>query len=519
MSAPLCELRSVSKTFGATRALRDVSFDVASGEVHVLAGENGAGKSTLIKILSGALPEFEGQLLVNGAVQRFRSPDDAARAKIATIHQELSLVEPMSVVDNLFLGERPGLFSLASPAARLADAKRVLALMELDVDPRTPVERLPLSVRQLVEIARAIARDARVLVMDEPTSALSEPDARRLFEQVRRLRDEGRGVVFISHRMQEIFALADRITVLRDGTRVLTAPSRELDAQKLVNAMVGRVLEPAQVRSSVAHDDALLVVKGLSLRDTKSERALLDGVSFELRAGEVVGVAGLRGSGASELLHTLVGATPHAFAGEARLLGNAFAPGSPREALLAGAMLLPSDRRASVFPWLSVRENASLSSLEQASVWGFVQRKREDARVVELGKRVAITASLEALAGSLSGGNQQKVAIARCLLAQPKLLLCDEPTRGIDVAAKADVHALIRELARQGLGILFGSSELDELSVQCDRVLVFHRGRLVRQLGAGEAPATILALAMGGEPNAESGSTPEAGRSPAQDRH
>jgi len=497
MATPLCELRSVSKTFGAIRALRDVSFDVAPGEVHVLAGENGAGKSTLIKILSGALSEFDGELLVNGEPRRFRSADDAARAKIATIHQELSLVESMSVADNLFLGERPLLFSLSSPASRLEAAKRVLSLMDLELDPRMPVELLPLSVRQLVEIARALGRNANVLIMDEPTSALSEPDARRLFESIRRLRDEGRGIVFISHRMEEIFELADRITVLRDGARVLTQSRAELDSAKLVQAMVGREVRAVGSMSRPGTTKPLLSVKNLGLCEAKSSRTLLANVSFELGAGEVVGVAGLRGSGASELLHALVGATPREFTGEVSLDGRAYRPVSPRDALVSGAVLLPSDRRASVFPWSSIRENASLSSLERTSVLGFVDRARERIRVGELAKKLSIVASIEALAGSLSGGNQQKVAISRCLLAQPKLILCDEPTRGIDVAAKADVHALIRELAEGGLGILFTSSELDELSALCDRVLVFSRGRLVQTLGAGEARATILGHAMG----------------------
>lgn len=519
MATPLCELRSVSKSFGAIRALRDVSFDLVPGEVHVLAGENGAGKSTLIKILSGALSDFEGELRVNGEARRFRSPDDAASAKIATIYQELSLVESMSVVDNLFLGERPGLFSLDSPSARLAQANRILSLMELELDPRTTVELLPLSLRQLVEIARAIGRDAKVLVMDEPTSALSEPDAERLFASIRRLRDEGRGVVFISHRMEELFELADRITVLRDGARVLTAPRSELDSQKLVEAMVGRDLRATVSTPLASSSKPLLSVKRLGLWDPTRSRPLLEDVSFELGVGEVVGVAGLRGSGASELLHALAGATTREFSGDVTLDGISHRPRSPRDALSSGAVLLPSDRRASVFPWLCIRENASLSSLERTSVFGFVDTKRERERVLSLAKKLAITASTETLAGALSGGNQQKVAISRCLLGEPKLFLCDEPTRGIDVAAKADVHSLIRELAHQGLGILLTSSELEELSGLCDRVLVFHRGRLVRQLGAGEAPGTILSWAMGGDPNAESGSTREAESSTRRDRH
>jgi ABC-type sugar transport system ATPase subunit len=442
----------------------------------VLAGENGAGKSTLIRILSGTLTDFEGELVVRGS--------------IATIHQELSLVEPMSVLDNLFLGEARGLFAFHSPQRRLDAAKRVLALMELDLDPHTPVESLPLAVRQLVEIARALGRDASVLVMDEPTSALSEPDVKRLFSTVERLKSEGRAIVFITHRLEEIFALADRITVLRDGRHVLTEPATALDPQKLVRAMVGRELG---TRTTESHQNtrSLFAVRGLTLKPTLTD------VSFELGAGEVVGIAGLRGSGVTELLHALSGATPSPFSGEALLDGKRYRPLTPEAALRAGVVLLPSDRRASVFSELSVRENGSLSSLGGLTHWGFVNRERERSAVAESAKRVALSAALETLAGSLSGGNQQKVALTRCLLARPRIVLCDEPTRGIDVAAKADVHALIRKLAGQGLGILFTSSELDELVALSDRVLVFSRGRLVETLGPGAARSTILQLAMG----------------------
>jgi len=502
--APLIELSKVSKSFGSTRALDEVSFDLRPGEVHVLAGENGAGKSTLIRIIAGALTEYQGRLLVAGRASRFRTPRDATRSGIATIHQELSLIGQLSVADNLFLGEDASLLAGYRGAHRVTDARKILAQLELDIDPSQPVETLPLSVRQLVEIARALARDARVLVMDEPTSALSEPEAERLFGHIERLRSAGRGIVYISHRMEEIFRLADRITVLRDGRRVITANRSELDAERLVEHMVGRALKARSESSEHPAGRPFLDVHGLALQATGGGRRLLDDVSFELESGEVLGLAGLQGSGTSDLLHALFGSTPLPASGRITLEGQPYAAGSPREAIGRGVILLASDRRSSTLSAMSVRANATLSSLGRFSRLGFVSGARERDAVSEVALGLRLSApSLDAAAESLSGGNQQKVALARCLLAKPKLLLLDDPTRGIDVAAKADVHALIRRLARAGTAVLWVASELDELIDVSDRVLVLSRGRRVASLDRRELERSrLLSLCMGAEGSA-----------------
>ena len=489
----------MSKSFGRTRALHDVSFEVNPGEIHVLAGGNGAGKSTLIKIMSGAIPDHQGEIRVDGRAVRLRSPDAAARAGIATIHQELSLIGPMSVVDNLFLGERRPLWSPWSSRSRLRAAERVLSELSLEVDPMQRVETLPLATRQMIEIARALARDARILVMDEPTSSLAEPDAERLFARIQRLRDEGRGIVFISHRMEEVMRLSDRITVLRDGVRVSTTLRGELDERALVAAMLGRELERRDVSTARKDAPVVLAAKEIGVADPLGGRPLLEKVSFDLGAGEVLGLAGLGGSGATELLQALFGLLP--MSGELRLGEAPYRPRGPTAAIASGVVFLASDRRLSLLPELSVTANATLSSLSKLSRAGFVQRAKEAQVVRELSRRLSLAApSLDAPASALSGGNQQKVALARCLLAAPRVLLLDDPTRGVDIAAKSDVHALIRELAGRGVAVLFASSELDELSSLCDRVLVLFRGRVTARIEKpGLDRARLLHAAMGRE--------------------
>ncbi len=493
MTGALVELCNVSKSFGSTRALDGVSFQVRPGEVHVLAGENGAGKSTLIRILSGAIVDYEGALSIEGQSVRFAGPADAVRAKIATIHQELSLVGPMTVADNLALGSRGRSWWRREPAVERTRARQLLAEMRLDVDPDTSVDALPLSVQQQLEIGRALERGARVIVMDEPTSALGEPEAERLFERVRELRQRGAAIVYISHRMEEIFRLADRITVLRDGKHVLTAPAAELDRGKLVEAMIGRALGAATARRAASERDVALQVRDLTHGSLKQ-------ISFELRRGEILGVAGLAGSGASTLLHALFGSLPGAVAGSICLDGVSFSPHSPRTSIAGGIVLLGNDRRLSLVPELTIAENTTLSSLARWSRWGVIARRAEQAAALGTLKRLDVrgASDLGLPVRALSGGNQQKVALGRCLLTQPRVLLLDEPTRGIDVGAKADVYTLVSELARSGVSVLFVASEMEELLALSDRVIVLARGRLVDELGAAElSRERILASAMG----------------------
>jgi ribose transport system ATP-binding protein len=455
MTTPVLELEQVTKCFGPTPALRGVSLDVLPGEIHVLAGENGAGKTTLIRILSGAITDHTGSVRLDGRPLRLQSPSDALRAGIATIHQELSLVGSLAVADNLALA------GAGSWRGRRAAAQRALALLDLDLDPDLPVEVLPLAQQQLCEIARALSQKARMLVLDEPTSALGGAEAARLFERLDGLRAQGVGMVYISHRLEEIYRVADRITVLRDGQVVTTRAASDLGPDALVSAMVGRELATVRAGEGCVEEETAFS---------------LDGV-HAVRRGEIVGLFGLQGSGTSDLLRGRF---------------------DPRRSIAQGVVLLPGDRHASVFFDLSVLQNATLSSLARYCRGGWVigaaERRAVEAQVARL--RLA-TPSLDAPASQLSGGNQQKVALARCLLCEPRVLLLDEPTRGIDVGAKADVHALLRDLARRGVAIVLSSTELEELAELCDRVLVLAQGRVVADVSRADfSRERILALAM-----------------------
>jgi ribose transport system ATP-binding protein len=476
----LLELKAVSKSFGSTRALDGVSFDLRAGEVHVLAGENGAGKSTLIKILSGVYPDYAGELVVAGVAQRFASPVHARRAGIATIHQELSLVPCLSVADNFLLASEGRAFALPRRKELFARARELLEAVGLALDPEVRVEALTLGDRQLVEIARALGQSARVLVMDEPTSALTEPEVERLFEQLSLFREAGTGILYISHRMEEIYRLADRITVLRDGRHQLTREKHELSREELVHAMVGKgvLALPRARRAQVQASPPLLDVRNLG----NDPPGALAELSFTLGRGEILGLAGLKGSGTTEALYALFGG-PRAARGTLTLEGRAYAPAAPRAAMKRGVALLPSDRARSVFPELRVRENATLSALRRFSRGGWVERAREQAAVRERAGKVALkAASLEAPARALSGGNQQKLALLRCLLLEPCLLLLDDPTRGVDVGARAEIYELLGALAARGVGVVLASTDLDELCEVCDRVLVLFRGRLFATL-------------------------------------
>ncbi len=503
MTTPIVAMRDIHKSFGPVEVLHGIDFDVQPGEVHVLAGENGAGKSTLIKILSGVYEDFSGMLEVNGRQQRFAHPKDAVKAGIATIHQELSLVPSMSVSDNLFLGrEKTARFGTVDFATQEAEASRLLGDMGLDISPRQLVAELPIAGQQLLEIARALARDASVLILDEPTSALNEHEAEFLFERIVELRSQGRGVVYITHRMGEIYRLADRITVLRDGNLVGTARRSDLPKDELVRWMVGREVAFESIDRSVPADKPVLEVTDLRVAHPELEgRFVVDGVSLVLRRGETLGLAGLQGSGNSEVLHGLFGALRSRTSGRVQLLGNRLSMQDPEASIEQGLMLLTNDRKASgLAPELSVAHNTSLASLPRfSSQLGWVNQTEERRAVQDLADEFRLRVpSLEAPVHTLSGGNQQKVYLARCLLTQPKVLLLDEPTRGIDVGAKADIYELIQGWVGQGIGVLLITSEMDELLALCDRVAVMHRGRVAGEFTRETASKdAILAAAMG----------------------
>jgi ABC-type sugar transport system ATPase subunit len=483
--------------------LHGVDLDVLPGEVHVLAGENGAGKSTLVNILSGVHTDFSGEIVFQGEPRRFAGPADAARAGIATIHQELSLVPTMTVADNLLLGrERTDRWGRVDFAAQDRDAARLLEEAGLDVSARQLVAELPVATQQMLEIARALGRDAALLVLDEPTSALNEPEVETLFGRIDELRRAGRGIIYITHRMEEIYRLADRITVLRDGHHVETAPAAALSPDRLVALLVGRALEARPERVRTARAAPVLEVRSLSVaHPVVPDVRLVDDVSLTLHEGEVLGLAGLQGSGASDVLHALFGAAAGPVSGIVTLDGRRYAPAGPARAIAERVVLLTNDRKAKgLAPDMSVTHSVSLASLGRfTGLAGWIRARAAREASAEITRSFHLSApSPDAPVRALSGGNQQKVYLARCLLADPRVLLLDEPTRGIDIGAKTDIYGLVRDWVGRGISILLITSELDELLLLCDRILVLHRGRVAAELAGGTATKeAVLAAAMG----------------------
>jgi rhamnose transport system ATP-binding protein len=501
-AAPLLAVAGIEKSFPGVRALSGVSFEVAPGEVHALLGENGAGKSTLIKIISGVYQPDAGTIHVDGRPLRLDSPDDGRRAGIATIYQELLLFRDLTVAENVFMGHAPrGRGGRLDWKAMAAKTEALLATLEIvDLAPSRVVGSLSVGNRQRVEILRALSQDARLLIMDEPTAALTEYDVTRLFDIVRRLKSRGVGIIYISHRMDEIFQLADRVTVLRDGAQVGTRRVAETSSAELVQMMVGRQIESLFPKVAAAIGAPVLEVRDLVRRPmTKS-------ISLTVRAGEILGLAGLVGSGRSELAQTIFGVTP-AESGEILVSGEPVQIRSPSRARALGIAYVPEDRATQglVRP-MNVRENFSLASLARVSRFGFIDSAAET-RLAETGvTRFRVrAASLDQVVGRLSGGNQQKIVLGKWLANQPKLLILDEPTRGIDVGAKAEIHRLMCELAAQGLAILMISSELPEVLGMSDRVLVMREGRLVAEFSRAEASPEAVGAAMMGSQGADAG--------------
>ncbi len=492
MTPPLLEMREISKSFGGARALDGVSFEVLPGEVHALVGENGAGKSTLMNIASGVLRPDAGRILWEGRALPDLDPRRAQQLGIAFVHQELALVPQLSVAENIFLGRHP----LAE--LRLVDwpkmrerAHQLLAELGRPLEPDLPVGRLSVGEQQLVEIARALAFQARLVIMDEPTAALSEHEVSRLFQVIARLRQRGVSVVYITHRLREIYQTADRVTVLRDGRRVVSAPVSEMPPDLLIRHIVGR---PAQEQfpppGPPPSGPPVLRVRALSSRKRFQD------VSFHVRAGEILGLAGLVGAGRTELLEALFGAPP-AEAGQIWVDDRPVRIRCPLDAIRLGIALVPDDRKSKgLIPGAPVFWNLVLPSYRR-----FLLRPSEElARSQALMQELRIRAPGARLpVASLSGGNQQKVVLARWLLAQARVFLMDEPTRGIDVGAKAEVYQLIRRLAARGAAVVLVSSELEEVLGLADRILVMHRGRVTGELPRGEATEeAVMRLATGG---------------------
>ncbi len=500
---PLLELREITKEFPGVRALDRVSFDLEKSEVHALCGENGAGKSTLIKVLSGFYPHgtYGGEIRLRGERVRFADMRAAERHGIAVIAQDLALVPEMSVAENLMLGREPVRRGLIQWERVRAAAREALALVGSEVDPEARVKTLGVGQQQMVEIAKALDKRSEILVLDEPTAALTETDARRLLGLLHNLRGRGVSLIYISHRLEEVFTVADRITVLRDGHTVATGPAGGWTADRVIAAMVGRELRNLYPRPRSLPGKTVLAVENWRVADPDNPgRFVLDGVSFEAREGEVLGIAGLMGSGRTALVSSLFGIARGAVSGSVAVAGRASrAPfRDPAEAIAAGLALVGEDRkRNGLVSNASVLENLTLPSLERfrrGVLLDDAARSREARAQVEA---LSIkTPSLSARVGNLSGGTQQKVALGKWLLTRPRVLFLDEPTRGIDVGSKAEIHEIAGRLAREGVAIVLVSSDLPELLGLSHRVLVLSQGRQTALLPHSLAtPEAVMAAA------------------------
>jgi monosaccharide-transporting ATPase len=499
---PVLEVVDVVKEFVGVRALDGVSFAVRPGEVHALVGENGAGKSTLIKVLTGVHRPDSGEVRLRGEPVSFDRPVRAQEAGISTIYQEVNLVPLISVAANVFLGREPrNRFGLVDWARMNADAKELLSGYGIDTDVKRPLGTLSVGAQQMVALVRAVSTDADVVIMDEPTSSLEPREVETLFSVVERLHEKGIAVVYVSHRMDELYRICDRVTVLRDGKMVHTGALADLSRIELVAMMLGRSVSDIREHGATAFGEDHNAGREPLLRaENLSSGVRLSDVSVSIRPGEVVGLAGLLGSGRTETARAIVGALP-LDGGTVLVGGKALKPGDVGAAMRAGVSMLAEDRKAEgIIPNLSVRENIVLAALPQLSRFGVVSREKQDRIVDTFVKRLRIKVSNpDQLVSELSGGNQQKVLLARWLCTKPKVLLLDEPTRGIDVGAKAEVQALIDELAQEGLAVLLISSEMEELLDGADRLVVLKDGAVVGELSGDDLTQDKVLAAIAGE--------------------
>jgi ABC-type sugar transport system ATPase subunit len=494
-AAPILHAEGMHKRYGGVRALRGARLSVYPGEVHALIGENGSGKSTLLKILSGQIQPDGGEITFAGEPTGFRNANDALRRGISTVTQETTLAPDLSIAENVFLGHRMARrFGFVDWRRTRRQARDALKRLALDIDPATPARRLRPDQQQMVEIARALSIDSRVLILDEPTSSLTEDEVAALFAIVRRLAEDGVATIFVSHRINEIFAVADRMTVLRDGETVGGGPASDFDRSRVIHLMVGRALEDtvAHEQPGDAEAHAALRVRGLSLP------GLLEEIHLDVAPGEIVGLAGLIGAGRSELLESLFGL--RRADGTIRVDGRDVLYRSPRQAIRDGVGFVPADRKLQgLCLEMTVRENLMMAATSRGLRLRYPSPARELAAVNEtIGSLNIRTHSPRSLVSTLSGGNQQKVVLGKWLITKPKVLMLDEPTRGVDVGAKAEIYRLLFEAAQSGIGILVSSSENPELLTLCDRILVMFRGRVAATLTRENATEAMIAHFAGG---------------------
>jgi len=499
MQTSILRMEHIGKSFGDVRVLHDVELELYAGEVLALMGENGAGKSTLMNILSGTITHYEGDIWIEGKKVSVRTPIGARNLGVAKIHQELQLVPNLTVAENIFLGREPTTKAGWVRYRKMrSDARAYLNALELDVSPAQQVRDLRVGQQQLVEIAKALSLNAKILIMDEPTSALSEAESHKLFNVVRKLRDSGVSIVYITHRMEEVFEISSRIMVLRDGARIGVVPTARTGREEVIRMMVGRELRDLFDKKPTNLGEEVLAVENLCFSPPKdSFKRRLEHISFTLRRGEVLGIAGLMGSGRTELFECVFGVHARSCTGAVRLAGEAARIRRPRDAIRMGISFATEDRKGQgLVQGRSIGENLSLPLLREFSRMFFMNKKLERSRWQRQMTSLRIKApSYATLVASLSGGNQQKVALGKWLLTKPKILLLDEPTRGIDVGAKSEIYRLIHQLAEEGMGIIVISSELPEVLGVSDRILTLCEGRLTGEFSREEATQEKLLAA------------------------
>jgi len=501
----ILEFKQVTKHFPGVVALKDVSFEIRRGEIHGICGENGAGKSTLVKILSGVYPHgtYEGEVIYGGEELKLgqSSIREAVEKGIAIVYQELTLVPTRTVGENVFLGKEPVEHGRINWNKLYAETQAILTKYQLDVDPFAVVNNLGVGKMQMVEIAKALSENAQVLILDEPTSALSKEEVEKLMDILRTLKKHGITCIYISHRLEEFFMIADRVTVMRDGKVITTQPTKDLDRNILIKYMVGREIKERFPKGNRKPGDVILEVEGLEATNPNvPDRKVLDGVSFNVRKGEILGIAGLMGSGRTELVMTIFGEYGKITSGSIWMKGKEIKPKSAREAINSGLVLVPEDRKKMGLVLIqSIIRNISLPNLDQFSRDGIINSYEEMKACMQEAKSLTIKApNLDVMVETLSGGNQQKVVISKWLLSNPEVLIMDDPTRGIDVGAKYEIYKLMNELAEKGVAIIMISSDLEEVMGMSDRIMVMCRGHSTATLPAENADKEhIMALATG----------------------